>query len=61
MAPLTALSGQAKDKLQPTPEPILSAFEAVEQLIAESVLLAFPDPDVPCDIHADTQTHSWVP
>ena len=46
MAPLTApLSGQAEGKSQPTPE-LTSALDAVKKLVAENVLLAFPDPDV---------------
>ena len=52
MAPPTALSGQSKGKLHPTLELIL-AFDAVEIFIAENVLLAFPDLNVPCNIHTD--------
>ena len=52
MAPLATLSGWAKGKSQPTPE-LVSAFNAVKQLIAENVPLAFPNPNVPFNIHTD--------
>ena len=46
MAPLTALSGQAKDL-------IVKAFDNVKKLIAEQVNPVFPDPNIPFDIHTD--------
>ena len=52
MAPLTALSGRAKGELDATPA-LVKAFETIERLISEQGLLAFPDPDVPCDVHTD--------
>ena len=52
MAPVTALSGQTKGKSQPVPE-LVSAFDAIKRLIVENVLLAFPDPKIPFDVHAD--------
>ena len=52
MAPLTALSGQSKGELEPTPQ-LMTAFNAIKRLISENVPLTFPHPNVPCDICAD--------
>ena len=52
MPPLTALSGRSKGKLKATPE-LVAAFNSVKRLIAEEVLLVFPDPCIPFDIYTD--------
>ena len=52
MAPLTALSGRSKGKLVQTPE-LLTAFNKVKSVIAENVLLSFPDPNLQYDIETD--------
>lgn len=56
MAPLTALCGRSKGKLQPTPE-LIRSFNAIKALIAEEVLLAFPDPNLPYDIYTDASDY----
>ena len=52
MAPLTALSGRSKGKLSPTPQ-LVAAFNRVKKIIAEEVLLTFPNPNIPYDIETD--------
>ena len=52
MALLRALSGRTKGELDSTPA-LVKAFKTIKQLISEQALLAFPDPNIPCDIHTD--------
>ena len=56
MAPLTALSGRSKGKLQSTPT-LIKAFDLVKKAIAQNVLLAFPDPNIPYDIYTDASDY----
>ena len=56
MAPLTALSGKSKGKLTPTPQ-LIESFNLVKKTIAENVLLAFPDPNLPYDIYTDASDY----
>ena len=51
MAPLAALPGKVMGgKLAVTPG-LLKTSNAAKSLIAENVLLAFPAPNVPCNVH----------
>lgn len=56
MAPLTALCGRSKGKLTCTPE-LLRSFNAIKALIAEEVLLAYPDPNLTYDVYTDASDY----
>ncbi len=51
MAPLTALT-KRKGSIEPTPE-LVNTFNKIKKLIAERVLLVFPDPNQPFHIYTD--------
>ena len=53
VAPLTTLSPRSKGKLATTPQ-LITAFDAIKRLVLENAPLAFPDPNLPCDVHANT-------
>ena len=57
MAPLTALCGKSKGKLSPTTPDLIRSFNAVKALIAEEVLLAFPNPNTTYDIYTDASDY----